>query len=54
MGVPTSTGSEPKDPIDDYDRSHGTTTLADEQKATGLNEGSNKEPPQYNPIKGAK
>lgn len=44
-------GTPAYDEADEYDSRHGRTSLADEQKATGLSEASNKEPPQYNPIK---
>lgn len=44
-------GTPAYDECDEYDSKHGRSTLADEQKATGLSEGSNKEPPQYNPVK---
>ena len=46
-------GTPAYDECDEYDSKHGVSTLKDTQKPTGLSEGSNKEPPQYNPIKGA-
>lgn len=42
---------EVKDPIEEYDRKHGTTTLAEEQRLVNLSEGANKPPSQYVPFK---
>lgn len=46
--------AEPSENTELYDNAHGKRSLKDEQKPSGLSEGSNKSPPQYNPIKGAK
>lgn len=44
--------SEPKDPIDEYDRQHGAgTSYADATESVPLNEGQNQPPPQYTPFK---
>lgn len=39
-------GTEVYDETDQYDSRHGRTTLNDEQKPSGLQEGSNKPPSQ--------
>lgn len=46
IGESSDSGAGVKDPIDEYDRKHGRTTLKEEQRCVDLGEGSNKEPPQ--------
>lgn len=36
---------------EEYDSSHGKTTLKDEQQAVNLSEGSNRPPPAETPFK---
>jgi hypothetical protein len=43
--------AEPRDPMDEYDAAHGKTTLADEQKPSGLTEAANHPPAQAVPFK---
>lgn len=39
-------GTEVYDETDEYDKRHGKTTLADEQRLSGLTESSNKPAPE--------
>jgi len=43
--------AEGEDSSEAYDRKHGTPSRSDVEKPTGLQEGSNKSPPQDTPFR---